>query len=53
MFNAIKHTAHPQGRSTIAEGIAVGTPGASPAHWWNSMWTTWCWWTKATSSKPS
>jgi threonine dehydratase len=27
MFNAIKRTAHPQGRSTIAEGIAVGTPG--------------------------
>ena len=27
MFNAIKGTAHPQGSSTIAEGIAVGTPG--------------------------
>ena len=27
MFNAIKHTTHPQGASTIAEGIAVGTPG--------------------------
>jgi threonine dehydratase len=27
MFNAIKHTALPQGGSTIAEGIAVGTPG--------------------------
>ena len=27
MFNAIKGTAHPQGNSTIAEGIAVGTPG--------------------------
>jgi threonine dehydratase len=27
MFNAIKHTQHPQGHSTIAEGIAVGTPG--------------------------
>ncbi len=27
MFNAIKHTQHPQGTSTIAEGIAVGTPG--------------------------
>jgi len=27
MFNAIKHTALPQGASTIAEGIAVGTPG--------------------------
>ena len=27
MFNAIKHSALPQGGSTIAEGIAVGTPG--------------------------
>ena len=27
MFNAIKGTRHPQGTSTIAEGIAVGTPG--------------------------
>lgn len=27
MYNAIKHTSHPQGTSTIAEGIAVGTPG--------------------------
>jgi threonine dehydratase len=27
MFNAVKHSALPQGASTIAEGIAVGTPG--------------------------
>ncbi|HSQ72055.1 MAG TPA: threonine ammonia-lyase [Rubrivivax sp.] len=27
MVNAIKGTAHPQGNSTIAEGIAVGQPG--------------------------
>jgi threonine dehydratase len=27
MFNAIKGAAHPQGVSTIAEGIAVGQPG--------------------------
>jgi len=27
MYNAIKHTHHPHGTSTIAEGIAVGTPG--------------------------
>ncbi len=27
MVNAIKGTQHPQGTSTIAEGIAVGTPG--------------------------
>jgi threonine dehydratase len=27
MFNAVKHEALPQGASTIAEGIAVGTPG--------------------------
>ena len=27
MVNAIKGTAHPQGGSTIAEGIAVGQPG--------------------------
>ncbi len=27
MVNAIKGTAHPQGSSTIAEGIAVGEPG--------------------------
>jgi threonine dehydratase len=27
MFNAIKGTHHPQGNSSIAEGIAVGTPG--------------------------
>ena len=27
MVNAIKGTTHPQGRSTIAEGIAVGQPG--------------------------
>ncbi len=27
MVNAIKRTAHPQGTSTIAEGIAVGVPG--------------------------
>ncbi|MFO1326413.1 MAG: threonine ammonia-lyase [Rubrivivax sp.] len=27
MFNAIKGTQHPQGASTIAEGIAVGQPG--------------------------
>ena len=30
MFNAIKGTHHPQGASTIAEGIAVGTPGHIP-----------------------
>jgi threonine dehydratase len=30
MFNAIQGTAHPQGTSTIAEGIAVGTPGRIP-----------------------
>jgi len=27
MYNAVKHAALPQGGSTIAEGIAVGTPG--------------------------
>jgi threonine dehydratase len=27
MFNAVKHAALPQGGSTIAEGIAVGSPG--------------------------
>jgi len=27
MFNAVKHTSMPHGSSTIAEGIAVGTPG--------------------------
>ncbi|MFN3495118.1 MAG: threonine ammonia-lyase [Hydrogenophaga sp.] len=27
MFNAIKGTQHPKGASSIAEGIAVGTPG--------------------------
>jgi len=27
MFNAVKHQALPQGGTTIAEGIAVGTPG--------------------------
>lgn len=27
MFNAVKHQSLPQGSSTIAEGIAVGTPG--------------------------
>jgi threonine dehydratase len=27
MFNAVKHATLPQGGSTIAEGIAVGTPG--------------------------
>jgi threonine dehydratase len=27
MFNAIKNEHHPQGKSTIAEGIAVGQPG--------------------------
>ncbi|MDP3355829.1 MAG: threonine ammonia-lyase, partial [Polaromonas sp.] len=30
MVNAIKGTHHPQGSSTIAEGIAVGTPGLIP-----------------------
>ena len=30
MYNAIKHEALPQGGSTIAEGIAVGTPGRIP-----------------------
>jgi threonine dehydratase len=30
MYNAIKHTHLPQGASTIAEGIAVGTPGRIP-----------------------
>ena len=30
MVNAIKGTQHPQGTSTIAEGIAVGTPGEIP-----------------------
>ena len=30
MFNAIKGTHHPQGASTIAEGIAVGAPGVVP-----------------------
>jgi threonine dehydratase len=30
MFNAVKHEHLPQGSSTIAEGIAVGTPGRLP-----------------------
>ncbi len=30
MVNAIKGTRHPQGASSIAEGIAVGTPGIIP-----------------------
>jgi len=30
MVNAIKGTQHPQGGSSIAEGIAVGTPGQLP-----------------------
>lgn len=30
MVNAIKGTHHPQGTSTIADGIAVGTPGVIP-----------------------
>jgi threonine dehydratase len=30
MFNAVKHAHLPQGASTIAEGIAVGTPGRIP-----------------------
>jgi len=30
MFNAVKGTHYPQGASTIAEGIAVGTPGRIP-----------------------
>ncbi len=30
MVNAIKGTRHPQGSSSIAEGIAVGTPGKLP-----------------------
>lgn len=30
MYNAIKHENLPQGHSTIAEGIAVGTPGKIP-----------------------
>ncbi len=30
MYNAVKHTHLPQGPSTIAEGIAVGTPGRIP-----------------------
>ena len=30
MYNAVKHAALPQGGSTIAEGIAVGTPGRIP-----------------------
>ena len=30
MVNAIKGTQHPQGSSTIADGIAVGTPGLIP-----------------------
>ena len=30
MVNAIKGTHHPQGSSSIAEGIAVGTPGRIP-----------------------
>lgn len=30
MYNAIKGTHHPQGSSSIAEGIAVGTPGQLP-----------------------
>ena len=30
MVNAIKGTQHPQGSSTIADGIAVGTPGQIP-----------------------
>jgi threonine dehydratase len=30
MYNAVKNTTLPQGLSTIAEGIAVGTPGRVP-----------------------
>jgi threonine dehydratase len=31
MYNVLKHTHLPQGLSSIAEGIAVGTPGRVPA----------------------
>ncbi|MBA2960639.1 MULTISPECIES: threonine ammonia-lyase [Ramlibacter] len=31
MYNLLKHASLPQGQSTIAEGIAVGTPGRVPA----------------------
>ena len=53
MFNAIKGTHLPQGNSSIAEGIAVGTPGVLPQAIIAQRWTTLCWWTKATSSRPS
>jgi threonine dehydratase len=53
MVNAIKGTAHPQGASTIAEGIAVGQPGQLTRASCASASTTCCWSTKATSSRPS
>jgi threonine dehydratase len=53
MFNAIKGATHPQGASTIAEGIAVGQPGRSRAASSASASTTSCSSTKATSSRPS
>jgi threonine dehydratase len=51
MVNAVQGTQHPQGQSTIAEGIAVGQPGRS-RRWSPAWWTICCWWTKATSSRP-
>ncbi len=53
MFNAIKGTHLPQGSNSIAEGIAVGTPGQLPQAIISRLGTTWYWWTKVTLNKPS
>ena len=47
------HAPSSQGSSTIAEGIAVGTPGALTRQSSRARSTTCCWSTKATSSRRS
>lgn len=41
------------GGITIAEGIAVKSPAASPAPWWHPWWTRCWWWTKRCWKGPS
>jgi threonine dehydratase len=52
MVNAIKGTHHPQGTSPLPRALPWARRARSRRPWCKRWWTTWCWWTRATSSRP-
>jgi hypothetical protein len=52
MYNAIKGTHHPQGTAPLPKALPWARRARSRRRSSRAWWTTWCWWTRATSSRP-